>query len=64
MGNDKPKGGGFWGDRLDGRAEVKTFEEFRRRALALGFSENEVDVMAERYGWDKEAKADDDKRSG
>jgi len=51
--HDKSKEDGFLDRRLDGRAEVKTFEEFRRRALALGFLENEVDAMAERYGWDK-----------
>ncbi|MCR9193847.1 MAG: hypothetical protein NXH88_03890 [Hyphomonas sp.] len=59
MAKDKAKGGGLLGDRLDSRAEVKSPEEFRRRARALGFSEREIDVMARRYGWSKEEKSDD-----
>lgn len=63
MDKTNAKGGGLLGERLDGRAEVKSLEEFRRRARALGFSEHEIDVMARRYGWSKEGKSDDPMQS-
>lgn len=58
MDKDKAMGGGLLGDRADGRTEVASLEEFLERARALGFSEAEIEALAKRYGWSKEANAD------
>jgi microsomal dipeptidase-like Zn-dependent dipeptidase len=58
MDKDKAMGGGLLGDRADGRTEVASLEELLERARALGFSEAEIEEIAKRYGWSREANAD------
>ncbi|MFN3225832.1 MAG: hypothetical protein ACE360_06220 [Hyphomicrobiales bacterium] len=58
MDKERPKGGGFLGDRLDDRAEVTSLNEFRERARAVGFSETEIEEIAKRYGCGNDANAD------
>lgn len=58
MDKDKAEGGGLLGDRVDGRTEVASLEEFRKRARAVGFTEAEIDDIAKRYGWNEEVNVD------